>query len=78
MHAHGSMSARVTSSVWRGSSTRLTLAVDGLPDLLVDGLPDLLVDADVSGRVDHPAESRVGVRFGEPAGVLVEAGGVRR
>ena len=64
------MSARVTSSVWRGSSTRLTLAVDGLPDLLVD--------ADVSGRVDHPAESRVGVRFGEPAGVLAEAGGVRR
>lgn len=70
VHAHGSMSARVTSSVWRGSSTRLTLAVDGLPDLLVD--------ADVSGRVDHPAESRVGVRFGELAGVLVEAGGVRR
>lgn len=65
-HAHGSMPARVTSSVWRGSSTRLSLAVDGLPDLLLE--------ADVRGRADHPTDTRVGVRFAEPAGVLVEAG----
>ena len=66
--AHGSLRARVTSSVWRGASTRVTLAVDGLPDQLVD--------ADVTGRADHRVDSIVGVRFPDPVGVLVEAGPV--
>ena len=61
--AHGSMRARVTSSVWRGATTRVTLSVDGLPDQLID--------ADVVGRAEHPADSVVGVRFPDPVGVLV-------
>ncbi|MYR06537.1 ATP-binding cassette domain-containing protein [Gordonia sp. SID5947] len=65
--AAGSLAARVTGSVWRGSTTRLTLSVDGLPDQLLE--------ADVTGRVDHPIESRVGVRFPSPSGVLVVAAG---
>ena len=68
--AHRSLRARVTSSVWRGASTRLTLAVDGLPDQLVD--------ADVAGRADHPVDEVVGVRLPDPAGTLVDtAGGPR-
>ncbi|MGC4962581.1 ABC transporter ATP-binding protein [Gordonia sp. DT101] len=68
--AAGSLAARVTGSVWRGATTRLTLAVDGLPDQLLE--------ADVTGRADHPTESRVGVRFPSPTGVLVEAAGTAR
>lgn len=58
-----SLRARVTASVWRGASTRLTLAVDGLPDLLVE--------ADVPGHAAYEIDSAVGVRFPDPAGVLV-------
>ncbi|WAC54402.1 ABC transporter ATP-binding protein [Gordonia sp. SL306] len=68
--AAGSLAARVTGSVWRGATTRLTLAVDGLPDQLLE--------ADVIGRAEHPIESRVGVRFPNPTGVLVEAAGPAR
>ena len=68
--AHRSLRARVTTSVWRGASTRLTLAVDGLPDQLID--------ADVAGRADHPVDEVVGVRLPDPAGTLVDtAGGPR-
>ena len=68
--AQRSLRARVTTSVWRGASTRLTLAVDGLPDQLID--------ADVAGRADHPVDEVVGVRLPDPAGTLVDtAGGPR-
>ncbi|MFW0795749.1 ABC transporter ATP-binding protein [Gordonia sp. CPCC 205515] len=62
--AAGTLAGRVTASVWRGPSTRLTLAVDGLPDQLLE--------ADVPGHVDHPAGERVGIRLPDPVGVLVE------
>lgn len=59
----GSLRARVAAHVWRGASTRLSLAVDGFPDQLID--------ADVAGHVDYQPDSTVGVRLPEPAGVLV-------
>ena len=62
---HGVMRARVAAHVWRGASTRLSLAIDGLPDQLID--------ADVPGRVDYSPDSIVGVRFPASAGVLVAA-----
>lgn len=70
MGAHRSLRARVTSSVWRGATTRVTLSVDGLPDQLID--------ADVAGRADHPVDEVVGIRLPDPAGTLVDtAGGPR-
>ncbi|MEU8900165.1 ABC transporter ATP-binding protein [Nocardia sp. NPDC048505] len=54
--------ATVRASVWRGASTRLTLAVDGLPDELT---------ADVPGHLAAELDSVVGVRFPDPAGVLI-------
>lgn len=56
--------ARVNASVWRGSSTRLLLAVDGIADRLLE------VDAPGHARFEPGTE--VGVRLPEPAGVLVE------
>lgn len=60
---HGVIRARVAAHVWRGASTRLSLAIDGLADQLID--------ADVPGRVDYSPDSVVGVRFPANAGVLV-------
>ncbi|GAB21697.1 MAG TPA: ABC transporter ATP-binding protein [Gordonia polyisoprenivorans] len=68
--AHGSMWARVDGSVWRGSTTRVSLAVEGLPDQLID--------ADVVGHVDYAPGSVVGVRFPDPIGVLVASEGTPR
>ncbi|NGX07129.1 ATP-binding cassette domain-containing protein [Mycobacteroides franklinii] len=62
--------ARVATQVWRGASTRLSLAIDGFPDQLID--------ADVPGRGDFPPDSWVGVKFPEPAGVLVTVPGEPR
>jgi 2-aminoethylphosphonate transport system ATP-binding protein len=62
---NGAMRARVAAHVWRGASTRLSLAIEVLPDQLIE--------ADVPGRVDYPPDSIVGVTFPEPAGVLVAA-----
>lgn len=54
--------ATVLSSVWRGASTRVELAVDGLPDELA---------ADVPGHYTAEAGAIVGVRLPDPAGVLI-------
>ncbi|MFH5211849.1 ABC transporter ATP-binding protein [Antrihabitans sp. NCIMB 15449] len=63
----GALRATVTASVWRGSSTRLSLAVDGLPDLILQ--------ADVPGQARYDLDAVVGVKLPEPAGVLVQAPG---
>ncbi|QIS05164.1 ATP-binding cassette domain-containing protein [Nocardia brasiliensis] len=54
--------ATVSATVWRGASTRLTLAVDGLADDVV---------ADVPGHAEPPVGAVVGVCFPDPAGVLI-------
>lgn len=54
--------ATVLSSVWRGASTRVELAVDGLPGELA---------ADVPGHYTAEAGAIVGVRLPDPAGVLI-------
>ncbi len=56
---------RVNAAVWRGASTRLVVAVDGLPDRLVD--------VDVPGQARFDVGAEVGLRLPEPAGVLVQA-----
>ncbi len=56
---------RVSAAVWRGATTRLVLAVDGLPDQLID--------IDVAGNAQIPIDSEVGVALPDPAGVLVQA-----
>jgi 2-aminoethylphosphonate transport system ATP-binding protein len=55
--------ASVKATVWRGATTRLALSVHGLPDQLID--------VDVPGGVSFDVGSEVGLRFPEPAGVLV-------
>jgi 2-aminoethylphosphonate transport system ATP-binding protein len=55
--------ATVNAAVWRGASTRLVVSVGGLPDQLVD--------VDVPGNAQFDIGSDVGVRFPDPAGVLV-------
>lgn len=61
--------ATVKAAVWRGATTRLVLSVSGLADQLID--------VDVPGNVGPGTQfelgSEVGVRFPEPAGVLVQA-----
>ncbi|WP_123027893.1 ABC transporter ATP-binding protein [Mycolicibacterium stellerae] len=57
--------ATVKAAVWRGATTRLVLSVGGLPDQLVD--------IDVPGNAQIDIGTEVGVRFPEPAGVLVQA-----
>ncbi|WP_431969357.1 ABC transporter ATP-binding protein [Nocardia sp. bgisy134] len=52
----------VITSIWRGASTRLEVDVDGLPDPLA---------VDVPGHATATPGSVVGVRFPDPAGVLV-------
>ena len=37
------------------------------------GLPDQLIDVDVPGAVTFDVGSEIGLRFAEPAGVLVQA-----
>ncbi|WP_068064481.1 ABC transporter ATP-binding protein [Nocardia xishanensis] len=53
---------RVITSVWGGASTRLEVDVDGLPEPL---------DVDVPGHATVAPGSVIGVRFPDPAGVLV-------
>ena len=57
--------ATVNAAVWRGATTRLVLSVTGLPDQLID--------VDVPGNAQFDIGSEVGVRFPDPAGVLVPA-----
>lgn len=59
------MRATVNAAVWRGSTTRVTVSVNGLPDQLID--------VDAPGHAAFEVGSEVGVRFPEPAGVLVQA-----
>ena len=66
----GALHARVAAQVWRGASTRLSLAVNGFPDQLID--------VDVPGHGDFPPDSAVGVKFPEPAGVLVTIPGAAK
>jgi len=59
----GAIPATVNASVWRGATTRVVLSVDGLPDRLID--------VDTPGHTSLQVGSQVGLRFPEPAGVLV-------
>ncbi|MFI6221855.1 ABC transporter ATP-binding protein [Nocardia salmonicida] len=56
------LGATVLTAVWRGASTRVELAVDGLPGDIA---------ADVSGHFTLEVGSVVGVRLPDPAGVLI-------
>ncbi|HTF53438.1 MAG TPA: ABC transporter ATP-binding protein [Pseudonocardia sp.] len=57
--------AKVTSAQWRGPATRVTIAVDALPDLLVE--------IDEPGVIQHQVGDRVGVHIPPHSGVLVPA-----
>ncbi|MBF6239055.1 ABC transporter ATP-binding protein [Nocardia otitidiscaviarum] len=57
--------ASVTGTVWRGASTRLHLDVTGLPGELT---------ADVPGHAELEIGDVVGVKFPDPAGVLIPPG----
>ncbi|AYF77606.1 ABC transporter ATP-binding protein [Nocardia yunnanensis] len=57
--------ATVRTSVWKGASTRLHLEVAGLREELT---------ADVLGHTDFAPGDHVGVRFPDPAGVLIPPG----
>ncbi|NMO00216.1 TOBE domain-containing protein [Gordonia sp. TBRC 11910] len=61
--AAGATTARIIDTRWRGASTRLTLAVDGLPDQPVI--------ADVAGRAMYRPDTSVGVKFPAHSCVLV-------
>ncbi|MFD3591300.1 ABC transporter ATP-binding protein [Nocardia sp. NPDC058640] len=54
--------ATVLTSVWRGATTRVELAVDGLSDALA---------ADVAGHFTAEIGAVVGVKLPDPAGVLI-------
>ncbi|MEV6364924.1 ABC transporter ATP-binding protein [Nocardia asteroides] len=54
--------ATVTSAVWRGASTRVELAVDGLPGAIA---------VDVPGHYTEEVGAVVGMRMPDPAGVLI-------
>ncbi|MFD6270400.1 ABC transporter ATP-binding protein [Nocardia asteroides] len=54
--------ATVASAVWRGASTRVELAVDGLPDAIA---------VDVPGHYTGEVGVVVGMRLPDPAGVLI-------
>lgn len=58
--------ANINASVWRGATTRVVLSVNGLSDRLIE--------VDAPGHADYPIGTEVGLRFPQPAGVLVEAG----
>ena len=55
--------AKVITTVWRGATTRLTVSVHGLPDQVID--------VDVPGATTYDVGAEIGLRFPEPAGVLV-------
>ena len=57
--------ATVASSVWRGAYTRLVVSVSGLPDQLVE--------VDTPGNGSYTIGAELGLRFPDPAGVLVRA-----
>jgi 2-aminoethylphosphonate transport system ATP-binding protein len=57
--------ATVNAAVWRGANTRLVVSVHGLPDQLID--------VDVPGATQFDTGTEIGLRFPEPAGVLVQA-----
>ncbi|HEX4359278.1 MAG TPA: ABC transporter ATP-binding protein [Pseudonocardia sp.] len=57
--------ASVTSAQWRGPATRVTIAVDALPDLLVE--------IDQPGVPQHQVGDRVGLHIPPSSGVLVPA-----
>lgn len=57
------LAARVSAAQWRGSATRLTVAVEALPDLLVE--------VDQPGECSHRVGDRVGLHIPDRAGVLV-------
>ena len=56
--------AKVNAAVWRGATTRLTVSVHGLPDQVID--------VDVPGATTYDVGAEIGLRFPEPAGVLVQ------
>lgn len=56
--------AKVNAAVWRGATTRLTVSVHGLPDQVVE--------VDVPGATTYEVGAEIGLRFPEPAGVLVQ------
>ncbi len=56
--------ANVNAAVWRGATTRVVLSVNGLPDRLIE--------VDAPGHPDYPLGTEVGLRFPQPAGVLVQ------
>ncbi|MBL1079026.1 ABC transporter ATP-binding protein [Nocardia sp. 2] len=55
----------VVTSVWKGASTRLHLDVTGIP---------VQITADVQGHSELSPGDQVGVRFADPAGVLIPPG----
>ncbi|WP_067548742.1 ABC transporter ATP-binding protein [Nocardia crassostreae] len=55
----------VTTSVWKGATTRLHLDVAGIP---------VEFTADVPGHAPFDAGDSVGVKFADPAGVLIPPG----
>jgi len=57
--------ANVNAVVWRGAHSRLVVSVQGLADQLID--------VDVPGATQHVVGTEIGLRFPEPAGVLVAA-----
>ena len=57
--------ANVDAVVWRGAHSRLVVSVHGLPDQVID--------VDVPGVTQHVVGTEIGLRFPEPAGVLVRA-----
>lgn len=59
---HEALRATVLNAVWRGASTRVELAVDGLPENLA---------AEVPGHFTGESGAIVGVRLPDPAGVLI-------
>ena len=59
------LAARVNGAQWRGHATRLSVAVDALPDLLVE--------VDQPGECSYRIGDRVGLHIPECSGVLVPA-----
>lgn len=59
----GALPARIVASVWRGASTRVTLALPSLPETPID--------VDVPGHDDRAVGTEVGMRFPERGAVLV-------
>ena len=59
----GALPARIVASVWRGASTRVTIALPSLPETPVD--------VDVPGHDERPVGTEVGLRFPERGAVLV-------